>query len=482
MAISKILHMKSAKSGFKAKHLANTINYITKDDKTENGLYVSGYNCLPETSLKQMLNTKRRYNKMGGRQGYHIIISFQEAADTIDKDIAMEIIGKFVREYLGSEFEAVYALHDDTDHIHGHIVFNSVRCTGKGTKYDYKNGDWDNIIQPLVNKICEEYHMATLDMDKVRQNRREKKEHIWDQSKDGKFVWNDMIRRDIDQVVAEAENWDEFIIGLEERGYKIKQGVHTLLKSPGMNKGRRLDTLGGEYTEERLRERLHIPLQDDRLLKPILELPPRVKHTSGYIPQRKSALTGYQKFYFARLYRLGVIRKRPYSDAWKYREDIRRLHEIQEEYNFISGYQIHTDQDLHEVQKALASRIEKIRWEKQQHKEVRQSNIVVFDLWEQIQELSIEISLYEEGYEEFKEEYIQAEQLKKQLIDTGFTVESAERLFLDYEEKNLRIDETLSNLKRQQRIGRKILREQTERIQNRGRNKDQRKGEKKRDF
>ena len=141
------------KSGFQAKHLANTINYITKDSKTENGLYVSGHNCLPETALKQMLNTKRRYDKMGGRQGYHIIISFEEAADTVDKDVAMKIIGKFVEEYLGKEFEAVYALHDDTDHIHGHIAFNSVRCIGEGKKYDYRNGDWDKIIQPLVNKI-----------------------------------------------------------------------------------------------------------------------------------------------------------------------------------------------------------------------------------------------------------------------------------------------------------------------------------------
>lgn len=94
------------------------------------------------------------------------------------------------------------------------------------------------IIQPLVNKICEEYHMATLDMDKVRQNRKKKRERIWDQGKDGKFSWNDIIRRDIDQVAAEAENWDEFLIGVEERGYEIKQGAHILLKPPGMDKGR----------------------------------------------------------------------------------------------------------------------------------------------------------------------------------------------------------------------------------------------------
>ncbi|XBX04452.1 relaxase/mobilization nuclease domain-containing protein [Enterocloster clostridioformis] len=322
-------------------HIGININQIVKNNNSglyhesdKKRLYVSGHNCLPETALKQMLNTKRRYDKMGGRQGYHIIISFEEAADTVDKDVAMKIIGKFVEEYLGKEFEAVYALHDDTDHIHGHIAFNSVRCIGEGKKYDYRNGDWDKTIQPLVNKICEEYHMATLDLDKVCQNRKKKRERIWDQGKDGKFSWNDMIRRDIDQVVAEAENWDEFLIGVEERGYEIKQGAHILLKPPGMDKGRRLDTLGGDYTEEKLRERISIPIsaREKELPEPILELPPRVKKVTGYIPRRKSPLTGYQKLYFTKLYRLGVLKnslipmpeniKKIFGNFMRYRRNI----------------------------------------------------------------------------------------------------------------------------------------------------------------
>lgn len=476
MAISKILHMGCAKSGFKAKHLANAITYITKDYKTENGLYVSGHNCMPETALKQMLNTKRRFNKMGDRQGYHIIISFEEDADTVDKDIAMEIIGKFVSEFLGKEFEAVYALHDDTDHIHGHIVFNSVRCTGEGLKYDYRNGDWDKIIQPLVNKICGEYHMATLDMEKVRQNRKKKRELIWDQSKDGKFVWNDMIRRDIDQVAAEAENWDEFLIGMEERGYEVKQGAHTLLKPPGMDKGRRLDTLGGEYTEERLRKRLHVPMLPVQEEPPeLLKMPPRIKQVSGYIPRRKSKLTGYQRIYFAKLYRLGVMKKQPYSNAWKYKEDIRRLHEIQEEYNFVSAYQIHTDRDLERIQKALAGQMKLLRQDKHQQKEIREANSVIFELWEQIQDLNIEVSLYEEGYGEFKKEYLQAEQLKKQLSDDGYSYEAVSRFCLEYQEKNMRIDKALADMKRQQRIVKKIIQEQKERMEGRGKQADREK-------
>lgn len=477
MAVSKILHMGCAKSGFKAKYLANAISYITKDFKSENGLYVSGYNCLPETALNQMLNTKRRYNKMGGRQGYHIIISFEEAADTVDKDIAMEIIGKFVKEYLGKEFEAVYALHDDTDHIHGHIVFNSVRCVEQGLKYDYRNGDWDNIIQPLVNKICEEYHMATLDMDKVRENRKHKRDKTWDQSKDGIFVWNDMIRRDIDQVVAQAENWDEFLSGMEERGYEIKHGAHTLIKPPGMDKGRRLDTLKGDYTEEKIRERLCNPMREEDLPKPVLKLPPKIKKISGYIPRRKSELTGYQKIYFARLYRLGVIKKQPYSNAWKYKEDIRRLHELQEEYNFLSAYQIYTDHDLDNVLKVLAGQAKALRQEKRQLKDLEDANPEAFALWEQIQELSIEVSLYEEGYQEFKGEYQRSEQLKKQMSDLGISFSETVQLFQDSQGKIRRIDEVLAGVKRQQRIGKKILQEQKERLQSKKQHIDKGRGQ-----
>lgn len=469
MAISKILHMGCAKSGFKAKHLANAIQYITKDYKTENGLFVSGHNCLPETALKQMLNTKQRFGKMGGRQGYHIIISFEEAKNTVNKDIAMEIIGKFTEKYLGKDFEAVYVLHDDTEHVHGHIVFNSVRCIGEGLKYDYRNGDWDKIIQPLVNKICEEYQMATLDMDRVRENRKKKKELVWDQSKNGEFVWNDMIRRDLNLAAADAENWDEFLIGMEERGYEVKQGAHILVKPPGMKRGRRLDTLGGDYTEEAIRKRLNQPLVmcEGEKWEPELQLPPRIKKISGYIPRRKSLLMGYQKLYFAKLYRLGVLKKQPYSSTWKYKEDIRRLHQLQEEYNFLSANGICTDVDLERTMKAFKDQASYLRQQERRQKEAWEADEELFGLWEQILELEVEVSLYEEGYLEFREEYEQSLSLKKQLEMSGQSVEEVRRLYAGHLEKNDKIQEVLSLVRKQQRIGRKIMQEQRDKIQNR---------------
>ena len=174
MAITKILHMKQAKSGYMAKHLANGLKYIMDPDKTEGGRYVSGSNCIPENALAQMLETKRHFGKLDKRQGYHFIISFEE--EDITEETAFEVVGQFVKEYLGPDFEAVYAIHNDTDHIHGHIIFNSVRCTN-GYKYDCPKGEWEHRIQPLVNRLCEEHGLSTLDMEEVREKgRNEEKE------------------------------------------------------------------------------------------------------------------------------------------------------------------------------------------------------------------------------------------------------------------------------------------------------------------
>lgn len=120
MAITKCLHMKQAKTGYPAKHLANGLRYIMNPEKTEHGRYVCGHNCIPEQALSQMVDTKRHFGKLDKRQGYHFILSFEE--DEVSEEEAFQVVGEFVTEFLGKDFEAVYAVHNDTDHIHGHII------------------------------------------------------------------------------------------------------------------------------------------------------------------------------------------------------------------------------------------------------------------------------------------------------------------------------------------------------------------------
>lgn len=218
MAISKVLHMKQAKSGYMAKHLANGLKYIMDPDKTEGGRYVCGNNCVPENALEQMLDTKRHFGKLDKRQGYHFIISFEE--EEVTEDTAFELIGKFVKEYLGPDFEAVYAIHNDTDHIHGHIIFNSVRCTN-GYKYDYPKGEWEYRIQPLVNRLCEEYGLSTLDMEEVREKRKRKDIPKGQEAEKRVSMRNQRIKKDVDRAVEDADTYEEFLELLKCMGYEL---------------------------------------------------------------------------------------------------------------------------------------------------------------------------------------------------------------------------------------------------------------------
>lgn len=129
MAISKILHMKDSGNSFHARHLKRALDYVMNPEKTQGGRLVGAINCQADMAFEQMMDTKKQFGKTDKRQGYHIILSFKE--DEVEPDRAFKITQKFVAEYLGDAYEAVFVVHDNTDHVHSHIVFNSVRKDSK---------------------------------------------------------------------------------------------------------------------------------------------------------------------------------------------------------------------------------------------------------------------------------------------------------------------------------------------------------------
>lgn len=110
MAISKILYIGDCGSGYAGKHLKQALDYIVEDYKTGQGRWVSSLNCQPDSAYEQMRQTKVQFDKTDKRQGYHLIISFAEGE--VDAETAFEVIGKFAKEYLGADYEAVYSVHD----------------------------------------------------------------------------------------------------------------------------------------------------------------------------------------------------------------------------------------------------------------------------------------------------------------------------------------------------------------------------------
>ena len=310
MAISKILHINPHMNS-ETYHLKTGLNYITKSEKTMNGLYVGAVNCMVENAYECMRTTKEIYGKTDKRQAYHLIISFEEGET--NPETAFEIIKEFVNRYLADNYEAVYSVHNDTDHIHGHIIWNSVRFTD-GYKYRYEKGDWERQIQPLVDEICDKYGLHTLEQNKAKDDEKE-----WDVSKNGPFVWNEQIKKDVDECIIMATDFDMFIQMMEEKDYTIKYGKYISVKPKGMERFRRLKTLGENYSEEMIRKRIsQKSIAEYKHIDMPKEL--RIKSYRGHI--RKKRLTGLQKQYFAILYKLKKIKKRSYSNNYKYKDDI----------------------------------------------------------------------------------------------------------------------------------------------------------------
>lgn len=270
MAISKILYMKDCGGHFHGKHLKQAIDYIMNPEKTQEGRFVGGINCQPDTAFEQMKQTKRAFGKIDKRQGYHLIISFKEGE--VNPDIAFEITQKFVTEYLGSSYEAVFCVHDNTAHVHSHIVFNSVSFMD-GKKFRYEKGDWEREIQPITNRLCEEYGLSTIEIGNEKKEATEYYKE-WNEYRDGKFVWKQMISRDLDACILQARDFDEFISLIGEKVYEVKQGKYLAVKPPGMGRFRRCKTLGDDYSEERIRERIFE--ENFTFAEPIEEVKPKL--------------------------------------------------------------------------------------------------------------------------------------------------------------------------------------------------------------
>ncbi|GFI16644.1 hypothetical protein IMSAGC009_01810 [Lachnospiraceae bacterium] len=234
-----------------AMHLANAISYITDEEKTQNGALVGSHNCNADTALQEMLATKRKYGKLDKRQGYHFIISFKK--QEVRPETAMEITQKFVEKYFRDDFQCLYATHDNTDHVHSHILFNSVSWrTGK--KYRYEKGDWAKEIQPIVNELCKEYGLSIQDIEVGTEEKPLKK---WDKTRQGIFKWNHQIRLDVEDSISFATGYDNFLKLMELKGYETKQqSGGTYLKPMGEKRFVRLTDISAHYTKESIEDQI----------------------------------------------------------------------------------------------------------------------------------------------------------------------------------------------------------------------------------
>lgn len=337
MAITKMMHMKASSKARIDIHLEHSINYILQPEKLGEANLAGGINCLPEMAYRQMKATKQLFGKTGGRQGYHFVISLKPGEGT--PEIMYDIAMRFAKEAFAGEYETVVAVHTDREHLHAHIVINSVNMV-TGYKFQCRDGDWKYKFQPITNKLCEEYglHITPAEYSKEPKNMARPQ---WEREQ----AFSKWIKQDALFCAISAENMEHFVFLLEKLGFDVKQGKHIAVKVPGMKRFKRLDTISEDLTRESLEAMFRYG--DASLASP-------VNRTVSLLPVRKAVLTPYQRKCYARMYRLRLAEKKrfTYKSAYLY-EQIRKMHELQEEYLVVVRYDVKSYGDLFRLKQRL---------------------------------------------------------------------------------------------------------------------------------
>ena len=329
MAITKILNIQESDGRNPASHLKNALEYIQNPDKTEECVLVGGINCLPDTAFEQMEETKNIFHKTGKRQGYHVIISFSPE-EKVTAEQAMYVLEHFAKDVLGDDYEAVYAVHTDRGHMHGHLIWNSVSMT-TGKKYNSPKGNWKNHLQPITNKYCDELGLSIMPAEYSR-NPKNISRDKWEKE----MSMKEIILRDAKMCAYAAGNVEHFKYLMKRLGYVFKKDAWMEVQAPGFRYYHKLAKLDEMFSEDMLRHHVDMPW----MVKPYF-------YSSDIRGLHRTKLSPYQKRFYAKLYRLRIVEQKRFAvGGAKYTEDLKRFHQLQDEYLLIVNNDIKSVVDL----------------------------------------------------------------------------------------------------------------------------------------
>ena len=355
MAITKILNIKESEGRNPASHLKNALEYIQNPDKTEECVLVGGINCLPDTAFEQMEETKNIFHKTGKRQGYHVIISFSPE-EKVTAEQAMYVLEHFAKAVLGDDYEAVYAVHTDKEHMHGHLIWNSVSMT-TGKKYNSPKSNWKNHLQPITNKYCDELGLSIMPAEYSR-NPKNISRDKWERE----MSMKEIILRDAKMCAYAAGNVEHFKYLMKRLGYVFKKDAWMEVQAPGFRYYHSLAKMDEMFAEDRLRHHVDMPW----MAKPYF-------YSSDIRGLHRAKLSPYQKRFYAKLYRLRIVeQKRFVVGGAKYTEELKRFHQLQDEYLLLVNNDIKDIVELVNFRNKQEEKIQQI--EDRQHEIYRESS------------------------------------------------------------------------------------------------------------
>ena len=231
--------------------LSKAIAYILNPEKTDEKLLVSSYGCASETAAREFEWTRRIAEQKGMNPvriiARHVIQSFE--IGEVTPELAHEIGKQFADEILGGKYEYVLTTHIDKDHVHNHLIFNAVDFVDYHASKSYKRIYYD--MREVSDRLCKENGLSVIPPS---QNKgMGYKEYT--EAKRG-TSWKQKLKQTIDRLVITAKDYDDFLRLMQEAGYEIKPGKYISFRAEGQERFTRSKTIGENYTEERIKERI----------------------------------------------------------------------------------------------------------------------------------------------------------------------------------------------------------------------------------
>ena len=240
MAVTKIKPIKGT--------LNKALDYIQNPEKTDGKMLVSSFGCSYETADIEFAFTLSQALDKGSNLAHHLIQAFEPGE--VDYQTAHEIGRQLADAVTKGQHEYVLTTHIDKGHIHNHIIFCAVNFVDHH-KYNSNKRSYYG-IRNMSDKLCREHGLSV-----VLPNRGSKgKSYAEYQAEKTGTSWKDKLKIAVDALIPQVSSFEELLSKLQAAGYEIKQGKYISCRAPGQERFTRLKTLGADYTEEAVRERI----------------------------------------------------------------------------------------------------------------------------------------------------------------------------------------------------------------------------------
>ena len=387
MAVTKIL----ARNG----GLEQAIQYALNGDKTEDHILTAHQNCDPGLEYRQMMDTKRDIGKMDGRQCYHIIQSFKPGEVT--PELALEIAKEFASEYL-TDYEVVIGTHVDKDHIHSHLVFNSVNGqTGK--KYHVTTQEYYRQIRAVSDRLCREHGLSVI---MEGQSSKAVSYIEWLRQSKGQPTFRSMLEADLRTAIEDANDLGHFLLLMEHMGWEISHGNRLGFRLRGQEHFMVPGRKNPLFTEDGIRAAI---LGNLSAIEAGRQLPSTYR--VPYQPYKKHPkYTGFLALYIHYLYVLGKIEKRQYPPRMtpQLRKEVVRFERCREQFAFLRENDITTQEDMTAFQARTENSLSSLMKQRTILNVRKKKRRSLYDALADVESLAEARRLYDEGLSGMEEE------------------------------------------------------------------------------